>query len=110
MLQGIATIAAGSVIGHGISHMLFDKDHPEAAPAPAGAAAPVAAAAAPGYSQPMSDQQQEQDPCRWEATDFKQCLTRYNDDISSCQQFFDSLQACRRRMFCLLHILLHAEF
>ena len=54
----------------------------------------------------MSQQDEQQDPCRWENTDFKQCLTRYNDDIASCQQFYDSLQACRRRTsFCFISAL-----
>ncbi|WVR05487.1 hypothetical protein IAU60_002503 [Kwoniella sp. DSM 27419] len=73
---------AGSVVGHGISNMLFGGSRPaEAAPAQAQAA-------------PM-DQQQFGQSCDIQAKDFTKCLEATNGDMQSCGYYLEALKACQ---------------
>ncbi|WVQ99036.1 hypothetical protein IAU59_006168 [Kwoniella sp. CBS 9459] len=75
---------AGSVVGHGISNMLFGGSRPaEQAPAQqAQAMDPV-------------NQQQAGVSCDIQAKDFTKCLEATNGDMQSCSYYLEALKACQ---------------
>ncbi|UOH81204.1 hypothetical protein LQV05_003871 [Cryptococcus neoformans] len=83
---------AGSVVGHGISNMLFGGSGHQAAPAPAAEQAPV-------------NQQQFGASCDIQAKvfaianvlilDFTKCLEATNGDMQSCGYYLEALKACQ---------------
>merc|ERR1712216_910894 len=84
MAGNVASVAAGSVIGHGISNMMFGSSSHQAAPqeqAPAQSA----------YAAPS----QGADACKFEFENFMQCLQQNNNDANQCQYFQDTLTQCR---------------
>eukprot|EP00658_Telonema_sp_P-2_P077348 TRINITY_DN696_c0_g1_i1.p1 TRINITY_DN696_c0_g1~~TRINITY_DN696_c0_g1_i1.p1 ORF type:complete len:145 (-),score=28.34 TRINITY_DN696_c0_g1_i1:173-607(-) len=86
MAANVASVAAGSVIGHGISNMMFGSSSHQAAPAePVQESAYAQAPAAQGG----------QDACKFEFENFMQCLKNNNNDASQCSYFMDTLQSCR---------------
>ncbi|KAJ9092099.1 hypothetical protein QFC22_006673 [Naganishia vaughanmartiniae] len=83
-------VGAGSVIGHGISSMLFG-----------GGSRSAEAPPAPAESAPVNQQQQwasnaaEQAPqCTIEAKDFTKCLDA-TGDFQSCSYYLEALKACQ---------------
>eukprot|EP00656_Telonema_subtile_P018672 TRINITY_DN2010_c0_g1_i1.p1 TRINITY_DN2010_c0_g1~~TRINITY_DN2010_c0_g1_i1.p1 ORF type:complete len:160 (-),score=43.06 TRINITY_DN2010_c0_g1_i1:90-569(-) len=86
MAANVASVAAGSVIGHGISNMMFGSGSQQQAPAEA---APPAESA---YAQPAAT---GADACKFEFENFMQCLKGNNNDATQCQYFMDSLNTCR---------------
>ncbi|EJT53074.1 hypothetical protein A1Q2_03408 [Trichosporon asahii var. asahii CBS 8904] len=87
MAQAASTMGgavAGSVVGHGISNMLFGSSRPaEAAPPP-----------------PAEYAQQQQQPmngasCDIQAKDFTRCLEATNGDMTSCNYYLEALKACQ---------------
>ncbi|KAF5314764.1 hypothetical protein D9611_007172 [Ephemerocybe angulata] len=82
MAATAGSVAAGSVIGHGISSMLFGGGGGHAA------AATEAPAAAPPMQQQSSGIQ-----CEVQAKDFTKCLEKA--DLPSCQWYLDQLKACQ---------------
>ncbi|WRT67454.1 uncharacterized protein IL334_004426 [Kwoniella shivajii] len=86
MAQAASTMGgavAGSVVGHGISNMLFGSSRPaeQAAPAPAQDA--------------MANQQQFGATCDIQAKDFTKCLEATNGDMQSCSYYLEALKACQ---------------
>ncbi|KAJ9099694.1 hypothetical protein QFC20_005627 [Naganishia adeliensis] len=82
-----AGVAGGSVIGHGISNMLFGSSRP--------------AEAAPPAEAPVNQQQQwasnaaaQAPQCSIEAKDFTKCLDATND-FQSCSYYLEALKACQ---------------
>ncbi|KAI8972900.1 hypothetical protein BD414DRAFT_499799 [Trametes punicea] len=81
MAATAGSVAVGSTIGHGISHMLFGSS--SSAPA-----APEAAAA------PVQQQQQAQGiNCEVQAKEFTKCLE--SADLPSCSWYLEQLKACQ---------------
>ncbi|WOO80890.1 Mitochondrial intermembrane space cysteine motif-containing protein MIX17 [Vanrija pseudolonga] len=88
MAQAASTMGgavAGSVIGHGISNMLFGSSRPaEQAPPPA------------EYAQQQQQQQQAAGAsCDIQAKDFTKCLEATNGDMNSCSYYLEALKACQ---------------
>ncbi|TXT13616.1 hypothetical protein VHUM_00983 [Vanrija humicola] len=74
---------AGSVVGHGISNMLFGGSRPaEQAPPPA------------EYAQ-QQQQQAAGASCDIQAKDFTKCLEATNGDMNSCSYYLEALKACQ---------------
>ncbi|WVQ76545.1 hypothetical protein IAR50_006215 [Cryptococcus sp. DSM 104548] len=73
---------AGSVVGHGISNMLFGGGGSQQA-------APVEQAQAP------VNQQQAGMSCDIQAKDFTKCLEATNGDMQSCGYYLEALKACQ---------------
>lgn len=78
MMGTIASVAAGSVIGHGISNMMFSRDHPPTEPAQAQAVAQQYGEGACGqqiksYAKCMEFNQQNSQQCTWAWDMFMQC-------------------------------------
>lgn len=73
---------AGSVIGHGISNMLFGGSS-------------NAAAAPPPPSELPANNQQMGASCDIQAKDFTKCLEATNGDMSSCSYYLEALKACQ---------------
>ncbi|KEG13774.1 hypothetical protein DQ04_00791040 [Trypanosoma grayi] len=78
MLGTMASVAAGSVIGHGISHMMFNRDEPPAQPAQAqevarqvgeGACAPQIKS----YAKCLEANEGKPENCKWAWDYFMQC-------------------------------------
>lgn len=74
----IASVAAGSVMGHGISNMLFSKDHPPTEPAQAQAVAQQFGEGACGaqiksYAKCMEVNSNNAETCNWAWDMFTQC-------------------------------------
>ncbi|KAF8644932.1 hypothetical protein AX16_008214 [Volvariella volvacea WC 439] len=77
MAATAGSVAVGSTIGHGISHMLFGGS---STPAPAQQAAPVQQQAAPAA-------------CEAQAKEFSKCLEKA--DLQSCSWYLEQLKACQ---------------
>ncbi|OCF55994.1 hypothetical protein L486_06751 [Kwoniella mangroviensis CBS 10435] len=76
---------AGSVVGHGISNMLFGSSRP------AEQAAPV-----DQQRQMVNGQQFGQGAsCDIQAKDFTKCLEATNGDMQSCSYYLEALKACQ---------------
>nr|CCC92875.1 conserved hypothetical protein [Trypanosoma congolense IL3000] len=78
LLGNVASVAAGSVIGHGISHMLFDRNAPPAQPAEAQEVArQVGNGMCSGHIQTYAKclEANESNPtvCKWAWETFAQC-------------------------------------
>ncbi|TYJ54321.1 hypothetical protein B9479_004986 [Cryptococcus floricola] len=73
---------AGSVVGHGISNMLFGGGGGQQA-------APVEQAQAP------VNQQQAGMSCDIQAKDFTKCLEATGGDMQSCGYYLEALKACQ---------------
>jgi len=78
MAATAGSVAAGSVIGHGISSMLFG-----------GGSAPAEGQAPPVQQQ--SSVQQQSGSCVFEAKEFTQCIDANNPD---CSWYLEQLKAC----------------
>jgi len=81
MAATAGSVAVGSTIGHGLSHMLFGGSS-SAAPAPEAQAPPV--------------QQQTQAQglsCEVQAKEFTKCLEKA--DLPSCTWYLEQLKACQ---------------
>ncbi|WWC69170.1 uncharacterized protein I206_103106 [Kwoniella pini CBS 10737] len=77
---------AGSVVGHGISNMLFGSSRPAEQPAQA----PV------DQSQMVNGQQFGAGAtCDIQAKDFTKCLEATNGDMQSCSYYLEALKACQ---------------
>ncbi|KAG8345386.1 hypothetical protein TRVL_03785 [Trypanosoma vivax] len=82
ILGTVASVAAGSVLGHGISHMLFDRNAP---PAQAAEAQEVArqvggGACAPQiqvYSKCLEANESRPEVCKWAWDTFTQCQAEH---------------------------------
>ncbi|KAJ2915507.1 hypothetical protein MD484_g4916, partial [Candolleomyces efflorescens] len=83
MAATAGSVAAGSVIGHGISSMLFGGGGGHAA----------AASEAPAAAPPVQHQQSSGIQCEVQAKDFTKCLEKA--DLPSCQWYLDQLKACQ---------------
>ncbi|OCB90021.1 hypothetical protein A7U60_g2783 [Sanghuangporus baumii] len=81
MAANMGSVAAGSVIGHGISRAIFGGSEaaPAPAPEPAAQAAPV--------------QQTSGISCDVQAKNFTQCLEKA--DLPSCSWYLEQLKACQ---------------
>jgi len=94
-------VAVGSVVGHGVSSMLFgggSSGSSEPAPAQQQAAAPPQQYQDPYYQQPPPQQQQQQgEACAWEVRQFVQCA-QSQSDLSLCEGFNQALKDCKNRM------------
>ncbi|KAL7424275.1 hypothetical protein Q5752_001864 [Cryptotrichosporon argae] len=74
---------AGSVVGHGISNMLFGGRSADAA------AVPPPEQAAQQYSQ------QPTNSCEIQAKDFTKCLDATSGDMGACGYYLEALKACQ---------------
>ncbi|ORY22571.1 hypothetical protein BCR39DRAFT_562279 [Naematelia encephala] len=74
---------AGSVIGHGISNMLF------------GGGRPVDAATAPPPEQYAQQVREQTGSCDQTAKDFTKCLDATGGDMGGCAYYLDALKACQ---------------
>ncbi|WVQ78601.1 hypothetical protein IAT38_000687 [Cryptococcus sp. DSM 104549] len=72
---------AGSVVGHGISNMLFGGSSSQAQAAP--------------VEQQQVAQQQGGVSCDFQAKDFTKCLEATNGDMQSCGYYLEALKACQ---------------
>ncbi|KAH7887077.1 hypothetical protein F5I97DRAFT_1967103 [Phlebopus sp. FC_14] len=81
MAATAGSVAVGSTVGHGISHMLFGS----------GSSAP-----APEQAAPVQQQQPYQSSgvsCEVQAKDFTRCLEKA--DLPSCSWYLEQLKACQ---------------
>ena len=92
-------VAVGSVVGHGMSSMLFGGggSSAQSEPAPAQAQQP----AAPQqyydpYQQQPPQQQHQGEACAWEVKQFVQCA-QSQSDLSLCEGFNQALKECKSR-------------
>ncbi|KZT01245.1 uncharacterized protein LAESUDRAFT_664373 [Laetiporus sulphureus 93-53] len=86
MAATAGSVAVGSTIGHGLSHMLFGGS--SAAPAPEAQALP--AQEAQTYAQTYQSQGIS---CEIQAKDFTKCLEKA--DLPSCTWYLEQLKACQ---------------
>ncbi|KAF5343440.1 hypothetical protein D9758_011822 [Tetrapyrgos nigripes] len=86
MAATAGSVAVGSTIGHGISHMLFGGG---------GSSAPAdqAQAAPPVQSQAQQTQWTGNISCEAQAKDFTKCLDKA--DMQSCTYYLEQLKACQ---------------
>ena len=96
-------VAVGSVVGHGMSSMLFGGggSSAQSEPAPAQAQQPAAPQQYQdpyGYQQqpPQYQQQQQGEACAWEVKQFVQCA-QSQSDLSLCEGFNQALKECKSR-------------
>lgn len=86
IMQTAAGVGIGSVVGSGISNMLFggrSHDNGEAA-------------AAPAQGQAYNSQQNNgANSCEILAKDFTQCLNATGNDMGACAFYLDQLKACQ---------------
>ncbi|KAI5474666.1 WD40/YVTN repeat-like-containing domain containing protein [Pseudohyphozyma bogoriensis] len=87
MAANVGSVAAGSVIGHGISNMLFGGSSSHAAP--------VAAPEAPVQQQSFEERKMG-GLCDIPAKDFTQCLNSTGNDMSACSWYLDQLKQCQQ--------------
>ena len=88
MGSSIAGSMAGSVVGHGISNMMFgDNGQVTVAPPPAGGAPVVTA--------PPLDGSEHVDPCQSLLFAFQDCVKASDDSMSVCQFDLTKLRECR---------------
>ncbi|ORC85414.1 uncharacterized protein TM35_000351580 [Trypanosoma theileri] len=78
ILGTVASVAAGSVIGHGISHMLFNRDQPPAQPAQAQELAQQVGDGAcssqiKAYAKCLEANPENPENCKWAWEYFVQC-------------------------------------
>jgi hypothetical protein len=78
MMGTVASVAMGSVVGHGISNMLFSRDHPPTEPAQAQQVAQQYGDGACGtqiksYSKCMEFNGNNSEQCKWAWEMFMQC-------------------------------------
>ena len=90
-------VAVGSVVGHGMSNMLFGGGG-------SSTSEPAAAQAAPAQPAPQQQQYydyqqtpQQQEACAWEVKQFVQCA-QSQGDLSLCEGFNQALKDCKNRM------------
>eukprot|EP00834_Sanchytrium_tribonematis_P005893 NODE_390_length_8164_cov_0.195908.p6 type:complete len:138 gc:universal NODE_390_length_8164_cov_0.195908:7170-7583(+) len=84
-MANIGSVAAGSVIGHGISNAIFGGRHSEPAP------------------QEMPQQQQQNSPfqseqpemCKPYQDQFDKCMKESNYNFDGCKYFYDMLKSCQ---------------
>lgn len=76
MAANVGSVAAGSVIGHGISNALFG-----------GRSSNNEVQQAPPVEQQSFEQQQAGGACTYQAKDFTQCLSATNNDMSACNYY-----------------------
>ncbi|OCF40626.1 hypothetical protein I317_05558 [Kwoniella heveanensis CBS 569] len=76
---------AGSVVGHGISNMLFGGSRPAEQAAPAQQA----------QAMDPVNQQHMGASCDIQAKDFTKCLEATNGDMQSCSYYLEALKACQ---------------
>ncbi|OCH89355.1 hypothetical protein OBBRIDRAFT_813225 [Obba rivulosa] len=81
MAATAGSVAVGSTIGHGISHMLFGGS----SSTPAAPEAPAAPAPQQSFQQGVS--------CEVQAKDFTKCLEKA--DLPSCTWYLEQLKACQ---------------
>ncbi|KAG6379988.1 hypothetical protein JVT61DRAFT_10562 [Boletus reticuloceps] len=80
MAATVGSVAAGSVVGHGISHMLFGGSNSATTAEPAAA--------------PVQHQSFQSAPaCDVQAKDFTRCLDKA--DLQSCSYYLEQLKACQ---------------
>ncbi|KAF8549647.1 hypothetical protein OG21DRAFT_1420979 [Imleria badia] len=79
MAATAGSVAAGSVIGHGVSQMLFGGSN----------SATTAEPAAPAQQQSF----QSASACDVQAKDFTRCLDKA--DLPSCSYYLEQLKACQ---------------
>ena len=92
-------VAVGSVVGHGMSSMLFGGGGSSAQSEPAPAQQPAAPQQYqdPYQQQPPQHQQQQQgEACAWEVKQFVQCA-QSQSDLSLCEGFNQALKECKSR-------------
>lgn len=82
MAANVGSVAAGSVIGHGISNMLFGGSSHSAAPAVP--EAPV--------QQQSFEQRTMGGACEIQAKDFTQCLSATGNDMGACGFYLEALK------------------
>ena len=90
-------VAVGSVVGHGMSNMLFGGGG-------SSSSEPAAAQAAPAQPAPQQQQYydyqqppQQQEACAWEVKQFVQCA-QSQGDLTLCEGFNQALKDCKNRM------------
>ena len=89
-------VAVGSVVGHGMSNMLFGGGGSSSSEPAAAQAAP----AQPAPQQQYYDYQQppqQQEACAWEVKQFVQCA-QSQGDLTLCEGFNQALKDCKNRM------------
>ena len=94
-------VAVGSVVGHGMSSMLFGGGGSSAQSEPAPAQQPAAPQQYqdPYQQQPPQQQygqQQQGEACAWEVKQFVQCA-QSQSDLSLCEGFNQALKECKSR-------------
>ena len=105
LLGTVASVAAGSVIGHGISSMLFGGHTSAPAPqAPQQQAPPPATMApiAPASLTPEADFNPEayrDGPCGPYVESYTRCLEVNNQQAPSCQWAYDLFLKCKKEKF-----------
>ncbi|KAG8807859.1 hypothetical protein FRC17_004230 [Serendipita sp. 399] len=80
MAATAGSVAVGSTIGHGISHMLFGGRAQEGSPADASSNSMQQTTAAAGN-------------CEFQAKEFTKCLDAA--DVQTCSWFLEQLKACQ---------------
>ena len=96
-------VAVGSVVGHGMSSMLFGGggSSAQSEPAPAQTQQPAAPQQYQDpyqqpYQQQPPQQQQQGEACAWEVKQFVQCA-QSQSDLSLCEGFNQALKECKSR-------------
>ena len=79
MMGTVASVAMGSVVGHGISNMLFSRDHPPTEPAQAQQVA----------------QQYGEGACGTQIKSYSKCMEFNNDNGQQCQWAWEMFMQCQ---------------
>lgn len=82
MAATAGSVAVGSTVGHGISHMLFGGGRAQEASDAAPAASHQQTTAAGGS-------------CEFQAKEFTKCLDATGSDVQTCNWFLEQLKACQ---------------
>lgn len=90
MVTGVAMGTGSAMASRAIDGMMGPR---EVVHRHEGEAAQAAAAAAP-MMMPSQQQMQSGTPCNAEAKAFSECMSK-NNDMASCQYYFDSMQQCK---------------
>merc|ERR1719378_1013476 len=90
-------VAVGSVVGHGMSQMLFGGNNQGGGAAPAQGQAPPQQGAYDQSGGTYGQQQQQAQPCEGEMANFLQCSLNV-EDLNDCLAYKQQLLQCQEQM------------